>query len=426
MNLLRESSRPRQIQLIREFAKEFNPEILKTTWWFNARHNQFIPDGDWRVWLALAGRGFGKTRTGAETVRMWVKDNDYVNLMGATSADARDIMVEGESGILACCPKDERPEYIANKNLLRWPNGARSLIWTADKPERMRGKQSAKIWMDELASWRYPESYDQAMLGLRLGKRPQVFVSTTPRPIKIIKELVKNPTTFVTRGSTYDNKANLAAQFIEQIIKKYDGTRIGRQELFAEILEDNPHALWNRDRIDALRQRDVPKDLRRIVVAVDPAVSDNENSCETGIIVAGIDRQEHGYVLEDCSMHGTADAWAARAVRAYHEWKADRLIGEANNGGDLIEALIRTKDRNVSYRKVHASRGKTKRAEPISALYEQGRVHHIGAFAQLEDQMCAWNPQLSDSEQDSPDRMDALVWAFSDLMLKPTKEFLVV
>lgn len=425
MNLLREETRPRQIQLISSFAQKFNPETLKYTWWFNARHNQYLPEGDWSVWLASAGRGFGKTRTGAETVRIWVKDSPYVNLIGATSTDARDIMVEGESGILRCCPTDERPEYIANKNLLRWPNGAKSLIWTADRPDRMRGKQSAKIWMDELASWRYPESYDQAMLGLRLGKKPQVFISTTPRPIKLIKELVKSPTTLLTTGSTYDNRANLAPQFIEQIIKKYDGTRIGRQELYAEILEDNPNALWNRERIDELRVTLYPENLFRIVVAIDPAVTNSENSCETGIIVAGINYEGIGFVLEDLTMHGSADAWAEKAVRAYHKYKADRIIGEANNGGDLIEALIRSKDRSVSYRKVHASRGKTKRAEPVSALYEQGKVHHVGSFPELEDQMCAWNPQLLDSEQDSPDRMDALVWAFSDLMLKPIKEFMV-
>lgn len=357
-------------------------------WLMSARPQQFLPPGDWRTWLILAGRGFGKTRTGSETIRQWVKEFQYVNIMGATSADARDIMIEGESGILACCPPDERPEYIANKNLLRWPNGARSLIFSADKPDRLRGKQHEKLLVDELAAWRYPESYTQALLGLRLGKSPQSLIMTTPRPIKIIKDLLKDPTTFVTRGSTYDNRANLAPQFIAEIIKKYEGTRIGRQELYAEVLDDNPSALWKRDRIDKLRVRLVPQDLRRIVVAIDPAVTSSDSSCETGIIVAGVDSMHHGYILEDCSMQGTADEWAARAVRAYHEWRADRIIGEANNGGDLIEAVIRTKDRNVSYKKVHASRGKTKRAEPISATYEQDRVHHVGSFPQLEDQMC--------------------------------------
>lgn len=417
--------RSTQIQLLHNLSKSINVEDLKFAWPLNARHNQFLPEGDWRTWLALAGRGFGKTRTGAETVRMWAKNYNYVNLMGATSSDARDIMIEGESGLLAICNKHERPEYISNKNLLRWPNGGKSLIFSADRPDRLRGKQHSKLWLDELASWRYIESYDQALLGLRLGNNPQTFISTTPRPIKIIKKLIADPTTYITRGSTYDNQANLAAAFLEEIVKQYEGTRLGRQELNAEILDDNPNSLWKLDQIDLLRIQHVPEDLMRIVVAIDPAVSDSDKSCETGIVVVGLDRQYHGYVLEDCTMQGSADAWAQTAVNAYRKWGADRIVAEVNNGGDLVEAVIRSKDKNVAYTKVHASRGKTKRAEPISAMYEQGRIHHVGSFAKLEDQMCAWNPQLSDEEQDSPDRMDALVWGFSSLMLKQFSEITI-
>lgn len=424
--MLRQHPPEQQRLLIEKLSGVFNLSELQYEWVLNARAPQYIPEGNWRVWIALAGRGFGKTRTGAETVRIWARHYDYVNLIGATSADARDIMIEGESGILRICPKDERPEYIANKNLLRWPNGSKSLIFTAEKPERLRGKQHSKLWMDELAAWQYTESYDQAMLGLRLGDNPQAFVSTTPRPTKLIKQIVKDPSNIVTRGSTYDNSDNLAPAFIQEIIKTYEGTRLGRQELNAEILEDNPDALWQLDKIDALRVSQPPDRFKRIVVAVDPAVTDSESSCETGIIVAGLSYDNQGYILKDYSMKGTANQWATKVVDAYKNLEADRVIGEANNGGDLIEAVIRAKDPTISYKKVTASRGKTKRAEPISALYEQGRVHHVGTFAKLEDQMCSWNPLLDDSEQDSPDRMDAAVWALSELMLKPQREFLVV
>lgn len=761
MNYLRELPRESQEQLINQFLPAgYHYTNLKYDWLFNARAPQYLPAGNWRQWLILAGRGFGKTRTGSETVRHWIKKYKYVNIIGATADDARDVMIEGESGIMACCPPHERPTYKAHKRLLEWPNGAKTLVFSADQPDRLRGKQHMKllcligstsvlmadgsqkalskvkngdyvltrrgsrcvtgsgltgrqaelyqlktsggrviigtadhpIWVDgkgftplsklrigdklcvtnalsgeakhgiftsaaimsrwsgcigrygkrqtgqfqkgftftistvlkriidsriwnyfpirniaentplgcvslksgkrlwrlrwrlgeviqesgrneslyalyaavntqavptiqasfaqtnaipsltvrhlkarqeivysalkniqpqsvykniaqknvipdllnkdgkrkgqkycqynalnvaqsssandlmpnfananvhwhttqrvesveklkytedvydiavdgeheffangilvhncdELAAWRYPESYTQAMLGLRLGDNPQVVITTTPRPIKIIKELLQDPLTHVTRGSTYDNRDNLAPQFIEQIIKKYEGSRLGRQELYAEILDDNPNALWHRDKIDKTRVRVEPENLRRIVVGVDPSVTDSESACETGIIVAGVDDKEHAYILEDCSMRGKADQWAARAVRAYHEWGASRIIGEANNGGDLIEAVIRTVDKTVAYRKVHASRGKTKRAEPIAAIYEQDRAHHVGCFAKLEDQLCSWNPSLPDSEQESPDRMDALVWALSELMLKPTKEFLVI
>lgn len=325
-------------------------------------------------------------------------------------------MVQGESGILAICPRDERPRYIKSERKLAWPNGAESLIFTADEPERLRGKQSMKIWGDEIAAWRYPEAWDQASLGLRLGDNPQAIVTTTPRPTKIIKDLIADPNTFVTRGSTYDNKANLAEAFLKQIVARYEGTRLGRQELNAELLLDNPGALWKRENIEDNRVRIYPE-LTRIVVAIDPAVTSKADSDETGIIVAGIapaiNGVVHGYILDDCSMRGSPDEWAKAAVKLYHKWKADRIIGETNNGGDMIEAIIRTVDKNVSYKGVHASRGKQIRAEPISALYEQQRVHHVGMFAELEDQLCEWDPVTADT---SPDRLDALVWSLTELM----------
>lgn len=400
--------------IISEALSDEEAHALLYDWDLWAREPQKTPSGNWRTWLILAGRGFGKTRTGAEWVRETVKNYPLVNLIAATADDARDIMIEGESGILAICPPNERPDYKVSKRQLIWPNGAKSLIFTADEPERLRGKQHMKLWADELAAWRYTDSWDQAMLGLRLGNNPQAVVTTTPRPTPLIKQLARDPTTFVTKGSTYDNKANLAPAFIDQIITKYEGTRLGRQELNAEILEDNPNALWQQTRIDELRVKRAPESLKRIVVGVDPAVSSNENSCETGIIVAALDFNDHGYVLDDASLQATPDGWAQRAVKAYKDSRCDRMIGEVNNGGDLIEAVIRNVDRNVSYKKVHASRGKAKRAEPIAALYEQGRIHHVGSFGKLEDQMCGFDPTNPDDDN-SPDRMDALVWAFTEL-----------
>ena len=380
-------------------------------WARHARDNQKSPAGDWTYWLILAGRGFGKTRTGAEWVREQARTNRYVNLIGATADDARDIMIEGESGILSVCPRYERPDYRPSQRKLIWPNGAISLIFTADEPERLRGKQHEKIWADELAAWRYPDAWDQAKFGLRLGRHPQACITTTPRPTKMVKAIAADPATVVTRGTTYDNQDNLAPAFFASIISTYQGTRLGRQELNAEILDDNPNALWVRARIDETRVKEAPQ-LRRVVIGVDPAVTSKEDSDLTGIVAAGLGVDGHGYVLEDASLIATPDAWARRAVKAYHDHKADRIIAETNNGGDLVEVIIRTVDRGVSYKKVTATRGKMIRAEPIAALYEQGRVHHVGAFEALEDQMCGFDPLTSDK---SPDRMDALVWAFTEL-----------
>lgn len=397
-------------------------ESLLHDWLFWARPNQIAPPGDWRVWLILAGRGFGKTRCGAEWVRQQVKSFALVNLIGATADDARDIMIDGESGILAICPKDERPVYRKSDRQLIWPNGAKSLVFTADEPERLRGKQHMKIWADELCAWRYPASWDQAMFGLRLGSNPQAVVTTTPKPTALLKELMQSPTTIITRGSTYENASNLAPAFMEQIISKYEGTRLGRQELKAEILEDREGALWKRALIDAHRVIRYPE-LSRIVVAIDPEATCNESSAETGIIVAGVahlGKVSHAYVLNDCSVRETPNAWAAAGVTAYHKFHADRIIGEVNNGGDMIEAIIKTIDPNVPYKAVRATRGKQTRAEPISALYEQGRVHHVGVFPSLEDQMCDWVP----TDAVSPDRLDALVWALTELMLNTNVPFI--
>jgi len=361
----------------------------------------------------MAGRGFGKTRTGAETTREWVKQGfRYVNLIGATADDARDIMVQGESGILSVCPPWDRPEYKPSQRKLIWPNGAESLIFTADEPERLRGKQHEKLWADELGAWRYPDAWDQAKFGLRLGAKPQALVTTTPRPTSLVRDLLADAGTHVTRGNTADNRANLAPSFFDAILKRYEGTRLGRQEIDGELLDDNPNALFALADIERARVRVAPE-LQRIVVAIDPAATSGEESDETGITVAGVNG-DHGYVLADRTLRASPEKWARKAIEAYYEFKADRIVAESNNGGEMVASVIRSADANVPVKLVTASRGKAIRAEPVSALYEQGRVHHIGTFPALEDQMAQFDP--SETSQRSPDRMDALVWGITELM----------
>lgn len=369
----------------------------------------------------LAGRGFGKTRTGAEWVREQVESGKArrIALVGRTAADVRDVMVKGESGILAISPPWCKPVYEPSKRLLTWPNGAIATTYSGDKPDQLRGPQHDKAWADELAAWRYPDAWDQLQFGLRLGSAPQVAVTTTPRPTKLIRDLLKDPNTHPTRGTTYDNAGNMAPSFFSKIIRKYEGSRLGRQELNAELLDDTPYALWKRSQIDRLRLAKDARlpELKRLVVAVDPSVTSSEDSAETGIVLAGLGMDGHGYVLEDLSLQGTPAEWAQVAVGIYRQKRADRLVAETNQGGEMVEHTLRTVDRNVSYRAVHASRGKVTRAEPIAALYEQGRVHHVGSLPELEDQMCEWVPG-----EPSPDRMDALVWALTDLMLDAAQD----
>lgn len=326
-------------------------------------------------------------------------------------------MVQGESGILACCPKWERPDYKPSQRKLIWPNGVESLIFTADEPDRLRGKQHDALYCDEIAAWRYPEAWDQAKLGLRLGTHPRAVIATTPRPTKLIRDLIADPATHVTRGKTHDNRANLAESFFSAVLKQYEGTRLGRQEIDGEVLDDNPGALWKRDDIDKSRVLTAPP-LQRIVVAIDPAATSSDGADDTGIVAAGVamvDGVQHGYILHDLTCHDTPMGWARKAVGAYTELRADRIIGEANNGGDMIEALVRTIDASASYRKVTATRGKQVRAEPVASLYEQGRIHHVGSLPKLEDELCEWDP--ADPTARSPNRLDAMVWAITDLML---------
>jgi phage terminase large subunit-like protein len=394
-------------------------ESLKTLWPFWARAEQLIPPGDWVYWLPLAGRGWGKTRTGAETVRHWAHEFPLVNLIGATADDVRDVMVEGESGVLAVCPRDERPRYVAHKRRLEWPNGAKSLLFSAEEPERLRGKQHMKLWADELAAWRYPDAWDQAVFGLRLGDRPQAIITTTPRPTKLMRDLLADPLTFSTQHSTYENIGNLAESFLERVVRKYEGTRLGRQELHAQMLLDVPGALWTRETIEAAHvgKEDIPK-LGRIVVALDPPVTSGESADECGMIVAGLATDRRVFILADLSRQGeTPLGWVMRALTAMKDYGANCLVAEVNNGGEMIETMIRQVDANVAFRAVRASRGKFTRAEPVAALYEQGRVRHCGLFARLEDQMCLMTPDFDRGRAGfSPDRVDALVWAVSSLV----------
>lgn len=382
-------------------------------WERQAREKQREPAGDWRVWLILAGRGFGKTRTGAEWTRRQIETArcGRMALVGRTAGDVRDVMIEGESGILACAPSWNRPRYEPSKRRLTWPNGAIATTYSADEPDALRGPQHDGFWADEPGAWRYEDTWDQLMFGLRLGDNPRGIATTTPRPTKLIKMLLALSTTHVTRGNSYENRENLPPAFFDAIIKKYEGTRLGRQEINAELLEDVEGALWKRSLIDDLRVTDVPE-MKRIVVALDPPATSGEDSAEAGIIVAGLGEDDHGYVLADRSLQGSPNEWAQAVVSAFHVYKADRVIGEVNNGGEMIESVLRNIDRRLPYTAVRATRGKQLRAEPVAALYEQGRVHHVGTFPVLEDQMTSWCPGMT-----SPDRLDALVWALTELIV---------
>jgi phage terminase large subunit-like protein len=407
-----------------------NMEFLMKDWLFWARDSQLPPEQWGRdgcfIWNIRAGRGFGKTRTGAETFIYAVKEGGYThpNLAGATSEDVRDLMIEGESGILACAPEEFYPEFVPTLKKLIWPNGVVTHIYYGTEPDKARGPQSDFIWCDELSKWQYPEeTFDNLMMGLRLGSDPRCLLTSTPRPTKFLMDLEKRkdpfgrPSCVVTRGNTKDNYANLSDIFISTIISKYEGTRLGRQELDGEFLDDNPDALWKRSEIDAHRVTKTPQ-FSQIVVGVDPAAKSEKTSDDTGIIVAGKGYDGHGYILEDATIHGTPAEWASAAITAYNKYKANWVVAETNQGGEMVEHTIQSIETDVyiPYKPVHASRGKEIRAEPVSSLYEQGKVHHHGIFRELEDEMVEWIPN---SGMKSPNRIDALVWACTALGIKP-------
>lgn len=371
--------------------------------------------------MILAGRGWGKTRTGAEFIRDKIEAGfkGRIHLIAPTAADVRDVMLGGESGLLSISPPWNMPRYIPSIRRVIWPSGASALTFSAEQPDRLRGPQCEMIWADELGSWRNPEAWDMAMFGLRKGN-PTAVVTTTPKPTPLVKNLINTPGVVVTKGSSYENRDNLARIFFDTIIQKYEGTRLGQQEIHAAILSDTPGAVWKYDTISNTRisyKKFEEIELVRIAVGIDPAASARETSNETGIIAAGIDRNGEGYVLADGSGTFTPIGWATQAIKIFASLKADRILAEVNNGGDMVEATLRSVQKNIPYVSVHASRGKRARAEPISALYERGLVHHVGVFPALEDQMTTWD--ASDGS-DSPDRLDALVWVLTWLMLYTT------
>lgn len=398
--------------------------LRRARWRLEARDAQLTPEGDWSVWLILAGRGWGKTRTGAEDIAHYAHMNpgSRIAVVAPTYADARDTCVEGESGLLAVLPRSVVTTWNRSLGELVLDNGSQVKLFSADEPERLRGPQHHRAWCDELAAWRYPEAWDQLLFGLRLGEHPQVVATTTPKPNALMRTLAARAgdDVVITRGSTFENAANLSAAALAQLQDRYGGTRLGRQELEGELLEDIEGALWTRAMIEAARVAvdDLPEMVRN-VVAIDPAVTSGDDSDETGIIVAGLGADGHGYVFADRSLRASPEQWGRVAVDAHHEFSGDRIIGEANNGGDLVESVVRAVDRSVPYRKVNAAKSKRTRAEPVSALYEQGRVHHVGTgFAELEDQLCTWAGTPGEA---SPDRLDALVWALTELMLTPQR-----
>ncbi|MBI1261391.1 MAG: ATP-binding protein [Rhizobiales bacterium] len=390
---------------------------LLEDWRFWARDDQLAPDADWTTWLLLGGRGAGKTRAGAEWVRGEVaaKRAGRIALIGETLGDVREVMIDGPSGLRAVEPLRRRPRYEASRKRLLWENGAVAYAFSASEPDSLRGPQFDAAWADEIAKWRYAEAtWDMLQFGLRLGDQPRQVVTTTPRPVPIVKRMLKDRRTVVTKASTLMNRAHLAEGFFASVIARYQGTRLGRQELDAELIEDNPDALWSREMIEQARVGTAPA-MARVVVAVDPPATSGPKADECGIVVAGRDEMGRGYILEDRSMGGlTPLTWASRAAKAMRDFEADRIVAEANQGGEMVAAILRQVAPLAPLKLVRASRGKYSRAEPVAALYERGLVSHVGHFARLEDQMCDYAPGMGAK---SPDRLDALVWALTELML---------
>lgn len=445
-----------------------------------ARPEQRMPPGDWDTWFLRAGRGFGKTRVGAQATvgtAEWAKglidegklgrEEAMIYIVGATAADVRDVMVRGPAGIIRCSPPWFPATYEPSHRRISWPGGVHAMLFSAEEPDRLRGPQGIFAWCDELPAWKYPEeAWDNIQFGLRLGPNPRTVVTATPRPTQIVKDILKALGTVQTKGQTKDNAKNLSAKAIKKLYARYGGTRIGRQELGGEVLDDNPNALWRLADIDRLRLRPVPGQhlpadpgwsesdlpdfkklllalpgrvkvqqallhahgivLQRIMIGVDPAVSNNPNSDETGIVVFGIgmcrcrgEAQLHGFVLEDVSGGYSPAEWGTLLVRLYNLWQANKIVAEINNGGALVEANLRATDGGASlpYVGVHAKKGKLVRAEPIANLTEQSKSHHVGSFPKLEDELTGWDPM--DQSAKSPNRLDAMVYAASELMLEP-------
>lgn len=422
-----------QRQAFLKSLTEAELQALDHDWKFWARPDQWPPAGFWRIWLAICGRGWGKTRVGAEWCHMRAKElpKSRTAIIAANMDDAIDVCIKGDSGILATAKPWFRP--IFENDTVIWPNGSIAELYSAEVPGSLRGPQFHSAWCDELAKWRrLKDTWDMLRLALRLGQDPRTLITTTPTPAQVIRDLVADkrtardgtPLVHVTRRSTYENAANLADDFLAELKAKYEGTRLGRQELHGEILVDKPGALWTLSKIEALRptaERPAPTKYERVVVAIDPPVTSGENADECGIVVAAKGADGHAYVLEDASEQGLSPKqWAEKALACYYSHGASVMTAEVNNGGELVEQVVRSIDASVNYRAVraHSNQGKAARAEPISALYEQGRVHHVGSFKALEDQMCDFTADFDKKRAGySPDRVDALVWALTELML---------
>lgn len=412
-------------ELVRETIEHGTPgQKTRLRWLLTARPEQVPPvSEDWDVWLYLAGRGAGKTRSAAEWLaeQMRRRPGTRWAIVAATFADGRDTCVEGESGLLQALAGDVAL-WNRSQGHLTATSGAQAQVFPAETPDRLRGPQHHGAWCDELAAWRYLDAWDQLQFGLRLGDRPQTVVTTTPKPVKLVRRLVERAAdgdgVVLRRGSTFDNAANLAPSALAELKARYEGTRLGRQELYAELLLDTPGALWQLSQFEAdgFRVTQAPE-LERAVVAIDPAVTSDEESDATGLVAVGLGTDGDIYVLADRTLRASPDGWARAAVDLYDSVEGDRVVAEVNNGGDLVETVLRTVDAGVPYRKVTATRGKRLRAEPVAALYEQGRVHHVGDLADLEDQLVSWTPEVGWS----PDRLDALVWAVTDLVLDTGK-----
>jgi len=385
-------------------------------WLAQARPDQLAPAGDWLIWFLMGGRGSGKTRTGAEHVTRRLMRDGYRRwgCIARTAQHVRDEIVEGPAGLLACAPPNARPHYEPSKKRVVYPNGATAYLYSAEEPDSLRGPEHEGLWCDELASWAdahkgdvVDTTWSNAILGLRLGPRPECVVTSTPKRVKLVRELVRRPSTIVTNATTYANLANLTPTFRDQVMRTYEGTRLGEQELRGRLLEDVEGALWT----EALIRHVPAPDLARVNVAVDP--SGSAHGDEVGITVQGRLRRQ-GWVLGDYSGFMSPDAWGRRAVRAYHDHRADRIVAEKNFGGEMVALTIHTVDETVPVKLVTASRGKMVRAEPVAALYEQARIFHAALFPELEEQLLTW----TQDDPESPGRLDALVWGFTDLMVE--------
>ncbi len=435
---LRKNLRRLTKKQIKKFGDGLNEEEatqLYFDWYLWARDDQLPPNLqspkqlNWRNWVLLGGRGSGKTRAGAEWIRAMAlgiapftnKPVGRVALIGETFNDVREVMLEGDSGLLHIHPEHQKPVYIASRKRLEWPNGAVAQLFSAEEPESLRGPQFHVAWCDEFAKWQYASQvWDMLQFGMRLGENPQVVLTTTPRNKKQLKDILAMEGSFVSKASTFKNKDNLAKAFLQTIDLNYAGTNLGRQELYGEIIEDGQGALWSHESIEELRRRKKDFDFnefKRIVLAIDPPATSHKKSNACGMIVAALASDGHVYILADVTMQAVRPiSWAQKAVEVYHLFNIDRIVAEVNQGGEMVETILRTIDSGISYTSVFARKDKKTRAEPVAALYEQGRVHHLGLFDELEDEMCQFDHLINKTVQ-SPDRVDALVWAVSHLLL---------